>query len=787
MEQPTRHLDLDEVALADALAAALGGSAASAELRSTARWLAHAIRETNGGTALPSPAAPDQLIGPIVAQLAGRTLSVGDRLLDFSHSQIGDITIRDIAGRDINHITVVVGEQVYEVSGANPYPGMQPLEQGQGHLLIGRADEIQNAVKLLTDPGKEQALCFVTGVSGSGKSSFARAGLLPALEQLYRARQLSPRSVVFRPSSMPINGLLMALQSLGLPPYERPVETLLQQPATIAALIAEQTPPGQVNILLIDQFEELFTQSEAVQRTALLKLLHTLTSFKPDAVRVQLRTHIILTLRLDYVKHLFEPRELYDAVKDGVELRTLDRPALQAIIEHPLQDSGKRFQPELLEALLRDAAQPGSLPLLQATLRALWNGGSLRLSKYRSLTDVISAEADQIYEYASSGGSKRSKEDRAAILEMLLRLVQVSPDNAQHDVRRQRSYDHLTDDKPQRRALCEQLINARLLVASGEEREAKVDIIHEALLRSWDTLVKAIEAKRQALAQRTRFEQALAEWSGAEPKQRAELLLNGLRFAEAIELHRQHDVAFTNPAALQFFEQSKRRATAIERGRTIVRLGGGVVGAGLGYSVGFAVPLITNALLELSFTVADLLSVALLGALYMFPVGVLTGLALALALAATAPRTLRVPSSPQTIAAPSLVGENPAALLDQLIPFMRRFAFRLGAVVLAGAVANAIGLFLFIFGQTERQPQLIHIFAGALMGACLGIGTVLPPRWRVAGLIVAGGFGFAGAALLIARYTDAAINSVAALIGGLILGAFFALGFRIAEGNEEVP
>jgi hypothetical protein len=47
--------------------------------------------------------------------------------------------------------------------------------------------------------GEECPLLVVTGDSGSGKSSFVQAGLLPALEAHYQARGLSPRWAVFRP------------------------------------------------------------------------------------------------------------------------------------------------------------------------------------------------------------------------------------------------------------------------------------------------------------------------------------------------------------------------------------------------------------------------------------------------------------------------------------------------------------------------------------------------------------------------------------------------------------
>ena len=56
-------------------------------------------------------------------------------------------------------------------------------------------------------------------------------------------------------------------------------------------LLATQTPSAQVNVLVFDQFEELFTQADPAERNATCALLSGLGSFK------QLRTHVLATLR----------------------------------------------------------------------------------------------------------------------------------------------------------------------------------------------------------------------------------------------------------------------------------------------------------------------------------------------------------------------------------------------------------------------------------------------------------------------------------------------------------
>jgi hypothetical protein len=80
----------------------------------------------------------------------------------------------------------------------------------------GHAASVHAALRRLTEPGNEQVLLVVTGASGSGKSSFAQAGLWPALEAHYHERHLRLRAAVFRPSRFPLDGLADALRQLGI-------------------------------------------------------------------------------------------------------------------------------------------------------------------------------------------------------------------------------------------------------------------------------------------------------------------------------------------------------------------------------------------------------------------------------------------------------------------------------------------------------------------------------------------------------------------------------------------
>ena len=112
--------------------------------------------------------------------------------------------------------------------------------------------------------------------------------------------------------------------------------------------------PNQVSLLIIDQFEELFSQADVAQRTVLFQMLASLPPFTTS------RLHIIATMRADYPPELFEHKTLYDIAKAGIDLRVMSADMLKVAIQRPLQvvhpHSGKRFQTALLNRLTLDAA-----------------------------------------------------------------------------------------------------------------------------------------------------------------------------------------------------------------------------------------------------------------------------------------------------------------------------------------------------------------------------------------------------------------------------------------------
>jgi hypothetical protein len=159
--------------------------------------------------------------------------------------------------------------------------------------------------------------------------------VLPALEKHYAA--LSLKWAVFRPSRDPLAALADALwRQLGLPQFDAHSAS----PDSFATFLQTHTPSQQVNVIVVDQFEELFAQAEAQPRDVFFRLLERLSPFRAT------RTHIITTVRADYLPELFARRMLYDIAKGGLDLRAMSVDGLAQPFSNPAAaypEGHKRF------------------------------------------------------------------------------------------------------------------------------------------------------------------------------------------------------------------------------------------------------------------------------------------------------------------------------------------------------------------------------------------------------------------------------------------------------------
>ncbi len=399
-----------------------------------------------------------------------------------------------------------------------PYLGLVPFEERDAQLFYGRDELADQLVRRLGERLDRAGILLVTGESGSGKSSLLRAGLLPRLAAgaLGPGSERWPRRVI-RPTASPLRELAMHLaemagadpvsvyRSLRAAPEESPM--LAEQAARTAA--GRGADPGSDRpagaaagvparlVLVVDQFEELFTAGEggdvdAVERKAFVTALHAAAAI-PAGPRRLPPALVIAAVRADYLGRLIA----YPPLKAALDARLftvgpMSEAELRLAVTGPAAEAALVVEPAVVEAViseLRDEAGgglgSGVLPLMSQAMAATCKhreGNELTLRGYRragGVADAVNRGAQAAYDALT-----RSQQDAARLIFTQLTVITA---NGQFVRRRCRRAD-LGSQGTQMAADIDAVIvafSAQRLLVLGED---SVEIAHDALLHAWKKL-----------------------------------------------------------------------------------------------------------------------------------------------------------------------------------------------------------------------------------------------------------------------------------------------------------
>ncbi len=392
----------------------------------------------------------------------------------------------------------------------NPYKGLRAFREADLADFFGRGSLVNTLLDTLNDllqPG-ESRLLAVIGPSGSGKSSVVMAGLLPALRQGRLPDSdrwtLLPPMV---PGARPLENLALALAGVLPTKSTLALEDDLRSPSARGLhLLARQAVDRQNSrlVLYVDQFEELFTQTDdEAERQQFINLLLTAAS-EPGGPVV-----VLLTLRADFYDRPMNYPELGRLIeRNSKAVLPLSLAELYSVIQKPatLPDVRLQFDTGLVAELVFEVrGQPGGLPLLQFTLDQLFERRSgLRLTNaaYEDIGGVRGALAkhtEATYERLPSD------EHRRMVRGLFLRLIE--PGTSEQDTTRRRAPRSelvLADDRQNR--IMDDVVNAfvtaRLLLADQSKGITTIELSHEALIREWPRLNEwLVEARADIFTQ----------------------------------------------------------------------------------------------------------------------------------------------------------------------------------------------------------------------------------------------------------------------------------------------
>jgi WD40 repeat protein len=421
-----------------------------------------------------------------------------------------------------------------------PFVGLRAMREKEADRFFGRDAE----VKELVEKFRKHHIVAVVADSGTGKSSLAEAGFAPAFRggTLANPARTEPDDRVWhvvsmRPGANPEEGLKTgvseAAEKLGLNGTERSdlrKRIALDDPSETAFALQCDLPARKTSTLLIvDQFEELLTQTPPILAAPFARLLIALADGDKDI-------RILLTGRADYFNLASGIRdasgnaplfERLTAENNGAILRLKAMSALgvrEAVIK-PLTHAGEKddaANAALLEAVQSDISRQASdLPLLQVALRAAWQEHKATKRPMLECYQFVGRVSGALAREADLARARLPQDDQARLQSIFVRLVRLGDTGGA--TRRTAKLDEFD---PPRKALLQKLggDNYGRLIAVAERT---AELAHEAMITQWPWLQDMLKANAADVRRLERLMDRAKEWSEAANQRKDGYLATG--------------------------------------------------------------------------------------------------------------------------------------------------------------------------------------------------------------------------------------------------------------------
>jgi DNA-binding SARP family transcriptional activator/ABC-type glycerol-3-phosphate transport system substrate-binding protein len=464
------------------------------------------------------------------------------------------------------------GAAPIELDATNPYKGLRAFDEADAADFFGRERLVERLLARLGDTGTRGRFLAVVGPSGCGKSSVIKAGIVPALRQGAIPGSADWFVLEMSPGAHPYEALERALLHIAVHPPSDLIDDLIAGDGGIRRGISRVLPDARSQlVLVIDQFEELFTQTGPETAHAFLDALAAAV----DAPQSRLR--VVVTLRADFYDRPLRHRGISELVRRGTEVVTPMSPdEIERAITGPGERVGVRFEAGLVSQIVADVSEnAAALPLLQYALTELFDhrqGDVVGIDAYREMGGLAAAVARRAeILYGDFDGAAKE-----ATRQLLLRLVTLG--EGTEDVRRRVRRQELAvvGDPGVVDVVLDALGDHRLLSFDRDPvtRGPTVEIAHEALLTEWDRLRRWIDASRDDLRLHLQLAAAAAEWQSAD--EHPDYLLRGPRLDQLAEWATSTDLVL-DPRDRTFLEagitrRDNDRASEEERRREEDRL-----------------------------------------------------------------------------------------------------------------------------------------------------------------------------------------------------------------------
>jgi len=431
----------------------------------------------------------------------------------------------NIAGRDIykgytaEQVSILLTQitstfQPKGFDGRCPYKGLDVFEEEDTDLFFGREKLVEDLVNRV----KVSRTIFITGSSGSGKSSLVRAGLMPALKQgviknsdrwLYETMKPGPDALT--QLGRVASGLAGTLGA------GEEIRTKGLSDATILAQwceVALKDSREKRVVIFIDQFEEVFTQiSKEEERVAFLNLLLHAATLENG------RVILLFAMRSDFISNCSTYPGLNAILNQQfIQIGAMQPDELVSAIAQPALRVGLHIDPDLIAQIINDMeGEPGALPLMQFALKDLFDteqakGGliALKIDDYLQRGGIRKA----LERHADAEFNKLSKAERLLTENLFKGLVEIGSNTP--DARRIAHFEEFVSADTSSIAfesVVRRLADARLISTDENNLTGRtITLAHEKLIEAWPWLRQLVNDNRQFMQLQNQILEDAIEW-----------------------------------------------------------------------------------------------------------------------------------------------------------------------------------------------------------------------------------------------------------------------------------
>lgn len=417
--------------------------------------------------------------------------------------------------------------------GLSPYVGLAAFQERDADHFFGREKLTQQLVARVLG----SRFVVIAGPSGSGKSSLARAGLIPALK-----RGALPGSdhwlyEILSPGRRPLAELGRVVDNLKDLAAGDDLRQRGRTDATRLSRWLEAALGGERQrrvVLLVDQFEEAFTQvADEAERAAFFNLLLYAATLEDG------RVAIVCATRSDFIGNWAVYPNLNANLSEGVnQIGPMQPYELVSAIARPAIQVGLAIDPDLVKQVLDDMRDaPGALPLMQFALQDLFEYSKSK-GRLSALTrnDYLERGGLQkaLARHADAEFAKLGAEEQQIARGVFARLV--VPGRGTEDTKRNALFEELVPvglDPGQVQNVIARLEDARLITTEVQDSQEKVTLTHEQLIKAWPWLQRLVDENREGIALQNQIEQDAQEWVASQGE--ASYLYTGARLATSRE------------------------------------------------------------------------------------------------------------------------------------------------------------------------------------------------------------------------------------------------------------